>query len=30
MSVESRRYRFAPRIIQVIDTLTDFDFVGQE
>ncbi|MBK6724250.1 MAG: carboxypeptidase regulatory-like domain-containing protein [Acidobacteria bacterium] len=30
MSVESRRYRFAPRIIQVIDTLTDVDFVGQE
>ncbi|MEQ1643322.1 MAG: reprolysin-like metallopeptidase [Pyrinomonadaceae bacterium] len=30
MSVESRRYRFAPRIIQVIDTLTDVDFQGQE
>ncbi len=30
MSVESRRYRFAPRIIQVIDTLSDVDFQGQE
>ena len=30
LSVQSRRYRFAPRIIQVVDTLTDVDFVGQE
>jgi len=30
MSVESRRYRFAPRIIQVIDTLTQVDFICQE
>ena len=30
MNVQSRRYRFAPRIVQVIDTLTDVDFTGQE
>ena len=30
LNVESRRYRFAPRIVQVIDTLTDVDFQGQE
>jgi hypothetical protein len=30
VSVNSRRYRFAPRVIQVFDTLADVDFVGQE
>lgn len=30
MAVSSRRYRFAPRAVQVFDTLTDVDFVGQE
>ena len=26
----SKQYRFAPRVIHVVDTLTDFDFVGQQ
>ncbi|MFT3743311.1 MAG: carboxypeptidase regulatory-like domain-containing protein [Pyrinomonadaceae bacterium] len=30
ISVASKQYRFTPRIIQVVDTLTDFDFVGQQ
>lgn len=30
MSVDSRRYRFAPRLVQVFDNLTDVDFSGQE
>jgi hypothetical protein len=30
MSVQSRRYRFAPRLVQVFDTLTDVDFTGLE
>ena len=30
VSVASRRYRYAPRVVQVFDTLTDVDFVGQE
>lgn len=30
MGVSSRRYRFAPRVVQVFDTLTDVDFVGLE
>lgn len=30
VSVESRRYRFAPRLVQVFDTLTDVDFIGME
>ncbi len=30
ISVVSKQYRFAPRVIQVVDTLTDFDFVGQQ
>ncbi|MEQ1763066.1 MAG: DUF4394 domain-containing protein [Pyrinomonadaceae bacterium] len=30
MSVASRRYRFGARILQVVDTLTGIDFVGQE
>ncbi|MBK6725536.1 MAG: DUF4394 domain-containing protein [Acidobacteria bacterium] len=30
MSVDSRRYRFAPRLVQVFDNLTDVDFFGQE
>ncbi|QQS32895.1 MAG: carboxypeptidase regulatory-like domain-containing protein [Acidobacteriota bacterium] len=30
MSVNSRSYRFVPRVVQVLDTLTDVDFVGLE
>lgn len=30
VGVTSRRYRFAPRTVQVLDTLTDVDFTGQE
>ncbi|MGE3466418.1 MAG: carboxypeptidase regulatory-like domain-containing protein, partial [Pyrinomonadaceae bacterium] len=30
IGVTSRRYRFAPRTLQVLDALTDVDFVGQE
>ena len=30
VDVTSRRYRFAPRVLQVTGTLTDVDFVGQE
>jgi hypothetical protein len=30
MAVESRRYRFAPRVVQVFDNLSDVDFTGQE
>ncbi|MEQ1644326.1 MAG: DUF4394 domain-containing protein, partial [Pyrinomonadaceae bacterium] len=30
MSVTSRRYRFAPRVVQVFDNLADVDFTGQE
>ncbi len=30
MSVASRRYRFTPRIVQVLDNLSDVDFTGQE
>lgn len=30
MGVSSRRYRFAPRTVQVLDTLSDVDFVGEE
>lgn len=30
VSVASKRYRYAPRLLQVFDTLTDIDFVGQE
>jgi Carboxypeptidase regulatory-like domain len=30
MSVQSRRYRFSPRIVQVVDNLRDVDFQGQE
>ena len=30
VSVQSRRYRFAPRVVQVFDTLTDVDFTGLE
>jgi hypothetical protein len=30
MSVTSRRFRFAPRTVQVLDSLADVDFVGQE
>jgi hypothetical protein len=29
-SVQSKRYRFTPRVIQIADSLADFDFVGQE
>ncbi|MFZ1701483.1 MAG: Calx-beta domain-containing protein [Pyrinomonadaceae bacterium] len=30
IGVTSRRYRFAPRTLQVLDTMADVDFVGQE
>ncbi len=30
VSVASRRYRFAPQLLQVFDNLTDVNFVGQE
>lgn len=30
MSVASRRYRFNPRVVQVLDNLSDVDFMGQE
>ena len=30
MSVASRRYRFGPRAVQVLDSLSDVDFIGQE
>ena len=30
MSVASRRYRFSPRTVQVLDSLADVDFIGQE
>lgn len=30
MSVASRRYRFNPRAVQILDNLTDVDFIGQE
>ncbi len=30
ISVQSRRYRFTPRVVQIVDTLTDFDFVGEQ
>lgn len=30
VGVQSKRYRFAPRVLQVVDTLTDVDFVAQE
>jgi len=30
MAVESRRYRFAPRVVQVFDNLSDVAFTGQE
>lgn len=30
ITVNSKQYRFTPRVIQVVDTLTDFDFVGQQ
>lgn len=29
-SVSSKQYRFTPRVVQVVDSLTDFDFVGQQ
>lgn len=29
-SVASKQYRFTPRVIQVVDSLADFDFVGQQ
>lgn len=29
-SVQSKQYRFSPRQIQVVDSLTDFDFIGQQ
>jgi hypothetical protein len=30
VNVTSRRYRFTPRLVPVIDPITDLDFVGQE
>ncbi len=30
VAVASRRFRFAPRVVQVIDNLSDVDFQGQE
>ena len=30
ITVVSRRYRFAPRILRINDTLTDVDFIGLE
>ncbi len=30
VAVASRRFRFAPRVLQVVDNLSDLDFVGQE
>jgi hypothetical protein len=30
MGVRSRTHRFTPRVVQVVDTLTDVDFVGLE
>ena len=30
VAVQSRRFRFAPRIVQVFDALTDVDFTGLE
>lgn len=30
ITVSSKQYRFTPRVIQIVDTLTDFDFVGQQ
>jgi hypothetical protein len=30
MNVNSRSFRFVPRVVQVLDTLTDVDFVGLE
>lgn len=30
IAVSSRRFRFAPRVIQVVDNLTDVNFQGQE
>lgn len=30
VGVSSRRYRFAPRVVQAFDTMTDVDFVGLE
>ena len=30
VSVQTRRYRFAPRVVQAIDNLADVDFIGLE
>lgn len=30
ISINSKRYRFTPRVLQIVDTLADFDFVGQQ
>lgn len=29
-SVSSKQYRFTPRVVQIVDSLADFDFVGQQ
>lgn len=30
VGVNSKQYRFTPRVIQIVDNLADFDFVGQQ
>ena len=30
VSVASKQFRFTPRVIQIVDNLSDFDFVGQQ
>ncbi len=30
VSVSSKQFRFTPRVVQIVDSLADFDFVGQE
>lgn len=30
IGVQSKHYRFTPRVIQIVDILTDFDFIGQD
>jgi hypothetical protein len=30
MGVSSRNYRFTPRVVQVVDNMTDVDFIGLE
>ncbi len=30
ISINSKRYRFTPRVLQIVDALADFDFIGQQ